>query len=179
MLDAGGILTHGQLVENIDDKANKPLGLADPRKLPNGRLVPKSGVKLIDSFFTLGGFSAQRGFPSSAMRPAVIRPGQSVEFTNLDALQSSSIYDQTWHSITSCAAPCNRGSGIGYPLANGPVKFDSGQLGYASDFANAGVVTGSNVFRTPRIRKAGTYTYFCRIHPFMRGSFRVAAAKKK
>lgn len=186
MLDAGGILTHGQLVENIDDKANKPLGLADPRKLPNGRMVPKSGIKLIDSFFTLGGFSAQRGFPASAMRPAIIRPGQSVKFTNLDALSSSSVFDQTWHSITSCAAPCNRGSGIGYPLANGPVKFDSGQLGYATfgqegqdGVTNTGVVTGSNVFTTPRIRKAGTYTYFCRIHPFMRGAFRVAAAKKK
>ena len=186
MLDAGGVLTHGQLPENIDDKANKPLGLADPRKLKSGKLIPAGGVKLIDSFFTLGGFSATRGFPAQAMRPPVIRPGQSVTFTNFDALQSDSVFNQTWHSITSCAAPCNRGSGIGYPLAGGPVKFDSGQLGYASfgqqpqdGYTNAGVVTDSNVFTTPRIRKAGTYTYFCRIHPFMRGSFRVAAAKKK
>ena len=42
--------------------------------------------------------------------------------------------DQVWHSITSCKAPCNRGSGIGYPLANGPIKFDSGQLGYGHLF---------------------------------------------
>lgn len=186
MVDAGGILTHGRLPENVDDKANKPLGLADPRKLKSGRLMPASGVKVDESFFTLGGFSALRGFPASAMRPPVIRPGRSVTFTSLDALANQSIYDQTWHTITSCAAPCNRGSGIGYPLAGGPIKFDSGQLGYAnspangdSTFTNSGVVENTNVFTTPRIRKAGTYSYFCRIHPFMRGSFRVASAKKK
>ncbi len=186
MVDAGGILTHGRLPENVDDKANKPLGLADPRKLKSGRLMPAGGVKVIESFFTLGGFSALRGFPASAMRPPVIRPGKSVTFTSLDALANQSIYDQTWHTITSCAAPCNRGSGIGYPLAGGPVKFDSGQLGYANSpanqdatYTNIGVVENTNVFTTPRIRKAGTYSYFCRIHPFMRGSFRVAPAKKK
>ncbi len=178
MVDAGGILTHGRLPENLDDKANKPLGLADPRKLKSGRLMPSQGVRIWDSFFTLGGFSAIRGFPASAMRPPVIRPGRSVTFTSRDALANQSVYDQTWHTITSCAAPCNRGSGIGYPLAGGPVKFDSGQLGFASDFANSGVVENTNVFTTPRIRKAGTYSYFCRIHPFMRGSFRVAKAEK-
>ncbi len=33
MYDAGGILTHGRLPENIDFKANKDLKLPDPRKL--------------------------------------------------------------------------------------------------------------------------------------------------
>ena len=186
MVDAGGILTHGRLVENRDDNANKPLGLADPRKLKSGRKVPGSGIKIIESYFSLGGFSAIRGFPAQQMRPPVIRPGQNVSFTSLDALPGQSLYDQTWHTITSCAAPCNRGPGIGYPLAGGPVKFDSGQLGYSNTpangnarFTNFEVVTNSNTFTTPRIRKAGTYSYFCRIHPFMRGSFRVASAKKK
>ena len=79
---------------------------------------------------------------------------------------------QAWHSITSCKAPCNRGSGIGYPLADGPVKFDSGQLGYGS-FLSQEVTTGSNEYETPELTDPGTYTYFCRIHPFMRGSLRV------
>jgi plastocyanin len=36
------------------------------------------------------------------------------------------------------------------------------------------VTTGSNEYTTPPLPKAGkTYTYFCRIHPFMRGSVRV------
>jgi plastocyanin len=28
-------------------------------------------------------------------------------------------------------------------------------------------------WKTPKNLKIGTYTYFCRIHPFMRGAFRV------
>ena len=36
-----------------------------------------------------------------------------------------------------------------------------------------------NTWKTPKSLKAGTYTYFCRIHPFMRGAFRVVSDKKK
>ena len=34
-------------------------------------------------------------------------------------------------------------------------------------------VTGADGSYTFGNLKAGTYTYFCRVHPFMRGSFRV------
>jgi plastocyanin len=103
----------------------------------------------------------------------VVQPGTQVTFTNYDALFGMPQNDQVWHSITSCQAPCNRGPGIGYPLASGPIKFDSGQLGYGN-FLSTGVTTGSNVYTTPPLTKPGkTYTYFCRIHPFMRGAIRV------
>ena len=36
---------------------------------------------------------------------------------------------------------------------------------------------GSVTYKTPKSLSAGTYTYFCRIHPFMRGSFRVVPKK--
>jgi plastocyanin len=29
------------------------------------------------------------------------------------------------------------------------------------------------VWRTPKGLPQGTYSYFCRVHPFMRGAFRV------
>ena len=104
----------------------------------------------------------------------MVPPGTQVTFTNQDALFGMSQTEQTWHSITSCSAPCNRGSGIGYPLARGPIKFDSGQLGYGT-FLSSGVTTGSDVYTTPPLTKPGkTYTYFCRIHPFMRGAIKVA-----
>ena len=107
------------------------------------------------------------------MRPPLVKPGASVNFTNTEATLGQPDNQQVWHSITSCKAPCNRGSGIGYPLANGPIKFDSGQLG----FGTAGEHRGdhrTNEYTTPPLTKAGkTYTYFCRIHPFMRGSVRV------
>ena len=179
MYKSGGVLTHGRLQENIDYKARKDLNLADPRELPSGGAVPQNGIG-IDSFYFLdGGFSAIRGFPASEMRPPVISPGEAVTFTNQDALPGMPQTQQAWHSITSCRAPCNRGSGIGYPLANGPIKFDSGQLGYGT-FISAGVTTGSNVYTTPPLTESptandrgSTYTYFCRIHPYMRGSIRV------
>jgi plastocyanin len=179
MYDEGGILTHGRLPENIDRKANKDLGLPDPRKLRSkGRRVPKSGIEISGFGYSDGGYSATRGFfPITAMRPPVINPGQSVTFANLDALPSMSQDDQAWHTITSCSAPCNRGAGIGYPLAGGAINFDSGQLGYGTGLSSE-VTAGTGVYTTPPLTKPGkTYTYFCRIHPFMRGSIRVRAAE--
>ncbi len=32
---------------------------------------------------------------------------------------------------------------------------------------------GTQVYKTPKNLSPGTYSYFCRIHPFMRGAFRV------
>jgi plastocyanin len=172
MYDEGGILTHGRLPENVDSKANKDLGLPNPAKLTSKKKVPKSGIKIRSFNYLQGGYSAKRGFPTSLMRPPVVHVGQNVSFTSLDALPGEPETQQAWHTITSCKAPCNRGAGIGYPLAAGPLKFDSGHLGFGT-LASAEVTTGSNEYTTPRFKKPGLYTYFCRIHPFMRGSIRV------
>jgi plastocyanin len=174
LYDAGGILTHGRLPENIDKKARKGLKLPDPRKLlSRGRRLPNLGIEIDGFGYSSGGYSAFKGFPTRMMRPPTIQPGESVTFTNLEALPEMPDTEQVWHSITSCKAPCNRGSGIGAPLARGPIKFDSGQLGYGTG-TNSGVTTGSNTYTTPPLTVPGkTYTYFCRIHPFMRGSIRV------
>ena len=173
MYDAGGILTHGRLPENIDAKANVNLHLPDPRDLKRRpKNVSKSGIGIDGFLFSRGGYSAVSGFPSNLMRPPTVTAGQTVTFTNEDALFDAPDTEEVWHSITSCKAPCNRGSGIGYPLARGPIDFDSGQLGYGNG-ASTEVTTGSPVYTTPALNKPGTYTYFCRIHPFMRGSIRV------
>jgi hypothetical protein len=179
MYEQGGILTHGRLPENIDAKAGKNLRLPDPRKLKSRGRVPRAGLTIDGFGYSLGGYSAARGFPQTLMRPPLVKRGRRVPFTNLEALLGMPDDQQAWHSVTSCRAPCNRGSGIGYPLAAGPIKFDSGQLGYGTGFSQE-VTTGSNRFSTPPLRKAGkTYTYFCRIHPFMRGSVRVKAKPKR
>ena len=188
LLDKGGALTHGRLPENIDTPARKELKLKDPRKLRSNRRLPSTGID-IDSFvFENGGFSAVSGFPGRLMRPPVIRPGGTVSFTNQDALFGQPELDQVWHTITACRAPCTGGTGIGFPLADGKVDFDSGQLGYAAPI-NANVTTGSNTYTTPQLwnlpgrrkgkkfKRGTTYTYFCRLHPFMRGSFRVRPAR--
>jgi plastocyanin len=179
MYDEGGILTHGRLPENIDVKANKDLKLPDPRKLRSkGRRVPKDGLEINGFGYSVGGYSAFRGFPTSSIRPPVVKRGSTVTFTNIEALPQMSDTEQVWHSVTSCSAPCNRGSGIGYPLAGGPIKFDSGQLGYGTGLSTE-VTAQTNTYTTPPLTKPGkTYTYFCRIHPFMRGSVRVAGKPK-
>ncbi len=95
--------------------------------------------------------------------PPVIHPGQTLTFRDAGD-DAKGIY----HSITSCKAPCNRTTGIAYPIADGDVQFESGTLGSAVPPA-----TGALQWQTPSNLSPGTYTYFCRIHPFMRGAFRV------
>jgi plastocyanin len=72
-----------------------------------------------------------------------------------------------FHSVTACAYPCGLNTGISYPLANGPGGYDSGQLGLGTP------AIGKLDWSTPTNLKPGTYTFFCRIHPFMRGVFRI------
>jgi plastocyanin len=93
-----------------------------------------------------------------------VAAGQSITFDNQDAPVDNGI----WHTITAREAPCNSSTGIAYPLANGSVQFDSGELGAAGPPSS-----GYTTWQTPATLPPGTYTYFCRIHPFMRGAFRV------
>ena len=115
MYKQGGVLTHGRLKENVDWKARKDLNLADPRELPSGGEVPQSGIDIDGFFFTDGGFSAIRGFPATEMRPPVISPGETVSFTNQDALPGMPDTEQAWHSITSCRARATRAPGSATP----------------------------------------------------------------
>jgi plastocyanin len=163
-VDVPGVLTHGPLAENRNH-GGQFTGLPDARTLLAATLPGSGGVAVSGFTYRQGdlGLQGRRG------RPPVIRAGQQLRFVNRDA----SIGIQ--HSITSCKAPCNRATGIAYPLANGRARFDSGTLGYGP--VNFTAAANRIVWRTPKRLKAGTYTYFCRIHPFMRGAFRVKPAK--
>jgi plastocyanin len=157
--DPNGPTTHGRLPENRHH-GGQATGAVDPTKLPDGQTLDnRVGIQ---GFVYLPG---DLGLPGSFSRPPVVHPGQSLTFDNEDAS------GQVFHTITSCRAPCNRSTGISYPLANGPVDFDSGELGYGPD----GYTAAANRYewKTPPNLKPGTYTYFCRVHPYMRGSFRV------
>ena len=133
MYDQGGILTHGRLEENIDTYAGDNLGLPDPRDLKSEGKIKKDEQVEIEGFrYYPGGYSAVEDFPTTPMRPPETKAGRDLNFINSDALFGEPQNQQAWHSITSCKAPCNKDSGIGYPLANGPLKFDSGQLGYGT-----------------------------------------------
>jgi plastocyanin len=162
-VDVPGHVTHGHLHENRNH-GGRFAGLPDPRKMLSA-VPPSAGV-------TIKGFTYRNGdlsYIGLRGRPPAVRAGRSLRFVNGDA--GAGIL----HTITACRAPCNRTTGIAYPLANGRVNFDSGDLGYGP----AGFTAAANrdTWRTPKWLKPGTYTYFCRIHPFMRGSFRVKPAK--
>jgi plastocyanin len=148
--------THGHLPEN-DNHGGGRTRLPNPVRLRDGVTVG-GPLDVLDFRFTLGDLS----LPGAAGRPPVVRRGQSITFRNLDDPEA------VYHSITSCKPPCNRSTGIAYPIADGPVQFESGTLGSAVPPA-----TGRLEWQTPRNLDRGTYTYFCRIHPFMRGAFRV------
>jgi plastocyanin len=153
-----GKITHGPY-HAADNHGGQPTGRPDARKLRNGAATSDASVAdwtYLPGDLSLGG---------SLGRPPVVRPGQSLTFVNGDEPA------QVFHTITACRAPCNGSTGISYPLANGKYDFDSGQLGYGPKGYSA--ATNKIVWRTPEGLPPGTYTYFCRVHPFMRGAFRV------
>lgn len=154
-VDKPGMLTHGHLAENDNHGGEPDSRYLDLTALPS---APASAtIAIQDWVYTEGDMNY------SATVPAV-KAGETITYENLDA----SIGRGQWHTITACAAPCNQSTGIAYPLADGPVIFDSGELG------TAGPPTADRTTWTiPADLPPGTYTYFCRIHPSMRGAFRV------
>jgi hypothetical protein len=204
-VDQTDYLTHGELPENVDPpatrKANSAYGNAIKER--SGPFVTK---------ITIRNFSYSQGdltMPGRKGLPPAVQQGQSLTFVNKD-----NPLTVRFHTITACKAPCNRGSGIGFPLSDGAGLFDSGELGYGptvnlggigfggengipdtpvvdtpTDKANCGKppgltgfimagCVGGVTYKTPKSLTPGTYTYFCRIHPFMRGSFRVVPKKR-
>jgi polyvinyl alcohol dehydrogenase (cytochrome) len=91
----------------------------------------------------------------------VIKQGERLTFVNDD--QAANIR----HSVTTCAWPCNGKYTGNYPLADG--AWDSGTLGY--DLIDGG--SPNPVAQTSPELPAGKYSYYCRVHPFMRGAFKV------
>jgi plastocyanin len=158
-VDYEGVLNHGHYEENNDHGGTGPVVGPDPRTLPDGLL---SGGP-----FKIGGYNYEAGdfrLPGALGRPPVIRKGQTFTFE----LAAGDASQEIWHSVTSCKAPCNRSTGISYPIPDGEFQFDSGQLGMGGP-----PTVGRNTWTTPTNLPVGTHTFFCRIHPLMRGAIRV------
>ncbi|MBA2506446.1 MAG: hypothetical protein H0V29_10965, partial [Thermoleophilaceae bacterium] len=149
-----GLLTHGQLPEN-DGHGGGPGGLPDARKLLTGQ-DDSSTVAIRD-------FQYMRGDLAGNGRIPAVKRGRSLTFVNKD---DNGATKDIFHTITSCKAPCNRTTGIAYPLANGKPDFDSGELGDGPPGFTA--AANRRKWKTPAELNKGTYTYFCRVHPFMR-----------
>ncbi len=163
-VDWHGVVTHGHLPENDNHGGGGKPAFADVLGSLTGTRVPAVDIK---QFVYAQGDLGQKG---SAARPPTVRQGQSLTFRNLDSPKGQDPALAIYHTITGCNAPCNKPTGIAYPLANGPT-FDSGELGYGPRGATA--AENRIEWQTPKSLSPGDYTYFCRVHPFMRGAFRV------
>jgi plastocyanin len=160
-----GRITHGHLPENNHHGGTAPK-LANAAALP-GVAVPGNTVRIENFEYRQGDLRAA----GKRRNPPLVKEGQSLTFVNADGPPTAPFGNQISHSITACLSPCNLTTGISYPLANGRGGFDSGQLG----FGPVGLTAFNNkqTWQTPTNLTPGTYTFFCRIHPFMRGAFRV------
>jgi hypothetical protein len=159
-VDYKGRVVHGHYKENSDHGGGLPLVGRNPAKLPDG--VASDGNPFTISDFTYNG--ADFRLPGEAGRPPTVKKGQSLSFQ----LSDYDVGQKIWHSLTSCKTPCNRSTGIAYPIADGKFQFESGQMGVGGP-----PTVERTSWSTPSDLPRGTYTFFCRIHPLMRGAFRV------
>jgi hypothetical protein len=114
------------------------------------------------------------GLGSTPMLPRVLQ-GSTLRFVNEDAAANIR------HTFTSCAWPCVGEYVSNFPLSDGgPKAFDTGKIGNLDPVD--GGVTGSDTLPfaqlviDPAKFTVGKYSYYCRIHPFMRGGFEVVPA---
>ncbi len=165
-----GVLNHRHLPENDNHGGGRTI-LPNAAAMPSGPLTDAGRVPIDDFVFGQGDLT----LAGSRGRPPTIHEGQSLTFVNEDSGPSLRFPGKSvYHTITSCAAPCSGATGIAYPLASvapGQPTFDSGELGYGPPAYTPTVER--RTWSTPPTLPPGTYNYFCRIHPFMRGSFRV------
>lgn len=131
---------------------------------------PTSDVAVANFVYTPGDLTtlSMTGVPQ-------VKLGTKLRFTNVEG---STIY----HSVTSCGFPCLGPTGASFPLPDGAtssgrqIDFDSSELGFGTPAI--GPTKQRLDWQLPVTREAGyepgeTVTYFCRIHPSMRGAFQV------
>jgi len=173
-----GQVTHGALPENLDTSA-------PCTKASCPALTHKQGPMISDIYaagFTYG--QADMGVVDASGIPRVQR-GKPLTMWNLDA--SSKVY----HTFTACQYPCSGATSVNYPVADGgnghahdAMNFESMELGYGLLFEPAkSQVGGSEPYDMDWMKNGvawtftptrdGVYTFFCRVHPGMRGVFKV------
>jgi hypothetical protein len=157
-----GMLSHGEYKENSN--YGGPQG---HWTLSTGG--PTNNVGIADFQYLPGDLSSGRPIPS-------VKLGTKLRFTNLEA---AGIY----HTVTSCDFPCLGKTGAAFPLSDGrtstgrKVDIDSTELGVGPPAVGAATNTISwelPVTASTGFKPGEKVTYFCRIHPFMRGAFEVS-----
>ena len=128
-----------------------------PEPMPAEDAFVRQNTVHIANFQYLPG---DRASATGSKIPTVIQ-GEKITFVNDDQLANIR------HSVTTCKWPCNGRYVANYPHADG--RWDSDTLGF--DVIDGG--TPNPMAETPTDLEPGMYAYFCRIHPWMRGAFRI------
>ena len=160
------VLTHGHLAENNGHGGATQPGAVNAATLPDGVSSDGTTIAIKDFIYGLGDLSNS----GTALNPPTVKQGNSFTFRS-DDVTGNQFTDYAYHTITACASPCNKSTGIAYPRADGAVEFDSGELGNGPAFSTA--AAQRRTWTIPTDLPPATYTYFCRVHPYMRGAFRV------
>jgi hypothetical protein len=200
-VDQTDYLTHGRLKENIDSGVRKPNpGLHNPIRLRTGPYKDRIVIK--NFIYSQGDLS----YPGKAGRPPAVQQGKSLTFVNEDAPLTERFHTITackapCNLTGGIGYPLANGAGFDsgelgfgptismglYAGGSGTVPITAvvnkpadkakcrGLPGLIGIIANGCV--GTQVYKTPKNLSPGTYSYFCRIHPFMRGAFRVVKKK--
>lgn len=157
-----GSVTHGH-IESSGDHASCETTTCRPLPNVDGPMVTDIAIEA----FTYG--QADLGMVGLTGIPRM-RVGQKVTFWNYDAAA------YIWHTVTRCLEPCTGPTSTNYPLADGgsgnpldTMDFDSSELG-------VGLAPAQRIEWEFTPDQAGDYTFFCRIHPQMRGVIRVIPA---
>ena len=158
-----GVVTHGHYEEN-----GNPGGPSGDWKAAKGPST--SEIAIADFLYMPGDLSTKDsvGIPR-------VKLGSNLRFFNSEG---AGIY----HTITTCAFPCLGQTGAAFPLADGKTSagrsldLDSAELGIGAPAI--GAASQKLDWKVPVTKDKGfqageTVTYFCRIHPFMRGAFEV------
>jgi hypothetical protein len=159
-----GVLTHGHLPEAGDYGGPSP-----------DRLTPKRGSTV--SQVQIAGFTYVQGDLSTVSMTGipVVKLGQRLTFVNEDA--GADVY----HTVTTCRYPCLGATGVAFPTADGRTSLgrlldlDSAELGFGPPIGPARNQADwtIDVLSSLGYRPGEVVTYFCRVHPFMRGAFEV------
>jgi hypothetical protein len=158
-----GVPTHGHYKENANHSG--PSGAWNARAgMPTGE------VGVVNFQYQPGDLSmiSMTGVPTVPL-------GSTLRFTNLEG---GIIY----HTATSCAFPCLGPTGAAFPLPDGrsslgrSLEFDSSEMGIG--VPSIGPTRQTLDYQLPVTQERGfksgeVVTYFCRVHPGMRGAFEV------
>lgn len=120
-----------------------------------------------------------RSLPGQAGLPVQVPRGSTLTFVNADMAST------VRHTVTSCQWPCNGPYVANYPQPDG--AFDSGKLGNFDPIdgglfvSEGGPIAGYGLAEEtdPNFEldtsglEPGLYSFYCRVHPWMRGSLQV------